>query len=162
MADSPPLHPDCRSLAPLIGVWRGEGEGDYPTIDAFRYVEELTFSHVGKPFLAMVQGTRDADDGRPLHSETGYLRPQSDGTVELVLAQASGVLEIDSGPVMTTAEGIELDLRSLEVPRSPTAKSVTQVRRRLLVSGDELVSEAWMAAVGLPIEKHLSAVLHRR
>ena len=109
----------------------------------------------------MVQGTRDADHGRPLHSETGYLRPQSDGTVELVLVQPSGVLEIDSGPVVTTADGVELDLQSLDVSRSPTAKSVTEVRRRLVVSGDELVSEAWMAAVGLPIEKHLRSVLRR-
>ena len=161
MTDPPALHPDCRSLAPLIGVWRGDGEGDYPTIDAFRYVEELTFSHVGKPFLAMVQGTRDFDHGGPLHSETGYLRPQSDGTVELVLVQPSGVLEIDSGPVVTTTDGVKLDLRSLDVPRSPTAKSVTEVRRRRVVAGDELVSEAWMAAVGLPIEKHLRSVLHR-
>ena len=158
----PPLHPDCRSLAPLIGVWRGEGEGDYPTIDAFRYVEELIVSHVGKPFLALVQATRDAADGRPLHSETGYLRPQPDGTVELVMVQPSGVLEIDSGPLVTTADGMELDMTSIDVSCSPTAKSVTEVRRRLVVSGDELVSDVWMAAVSRPMEKHLNSVLRRR
>ena len=29
------------------GVWRGEGEGTYPTIATFRYGEEATFSAVG-------------------------------------------------------------------------------------------------------------------
>ncbi len=161
MTDLPALHPDCVPLAPLLGVWTGEGEGDYPTIDAFRYTEELIFSHVGKPFVAMAQQTRDADTGLPLHAEAGYLRPQPDGTVELVLVQPSGILEIDSGPVESTSDGVELDLASLEVARSPSAKSVTEVRRRLAVSGDELVSEGWMAAVGIPIEKHLRAVLRR-
>ncbi len=161
MTQAAPLHPDCQTLEPLLGVWRGEGEGDYPTIDAFGYVEELTVSHVGKPFLAMAQKTRDADDGRPLHSEFGYLRPQPDGTVELVLVQAPGVIEIDSGPVVSTPDGVDLDLVSLHVAHSPSAKTVTEVRRRLVVSGDELTSEAWMAAVGIPIEKHLKAVLHR-
>ena len=148
-------------MAPLLGTWRGSGEGEYPTIDDFRYTEELTFSHVGKPFVAMAQRTRDADSGLPLHSETGYLRPQPDATVELVLVQPSGILEIDVGPLVATPDGIELDLSSIEVPRSPSAKSVTEVRRRLVVSGDELVSEVWMAAVGIPVEKHLRAELHR-
>jgi hypothetical protein len=158
---TPPLQPDCARLVPLLGTWQGRGDGDYPTIEAFSYTEELVFSHVGKPFVAMTQRTRDAEDGLPLHSEAGYFRPQPGGTVELVLAQPSGVLEIDSGPIVSTQDGLELDLTSLEVPLSPSAKKVTDVRRRLVVSGDELVSEVWMAAVGLSLEPHLRAVLHR-
>ena len=48
----PPLHPELEPLAGLLGAWRGEGAGEYPTIAPFRYGEELRFWHVGKPFLA--------------------------------------------------------------------------------------------------------------
>jgi len=145
----------------LLGVWVGRGDGQYPTIDSFRYTEQLSFAHVGKPFVAMSQKTRDAINGQPLHSEEGFLRPQSDKTVELVVAQPSGILEIDTGAIVSTDDGLELDLVSLEVPRAPSAKLVTEVRRRLVVSGDDLLAETWMAAVGIPIELHLRAVLHR-
>ena len=142
------LHPLCEPLAPLLGTWRGSGEGRYPTIDDFAYTEELVFGHVGKPFVSMVQRSRDLTTGAPLHAEAGYLRALGDGAVELALAQPSGIVEVDVGTVTPTADGLLVELESAQVGLTPTAKSVTAVRRRLSLSGSTLVSELWMAAVG--------------
>jgi len=106
------------------------------TIEEFDYLEELTFSHVGKPFLAMTQRTRDPRSDAPLHAEVGYLRPQPSRGIEMVLTQPTGVVEIHTG-------------------------SITEVRRRLEVTGDTLVSEMWMAAMGQPLTHHLRAELVR-
>lgn len=153
----PELHPDLTPLAFLLGTWRGEGTGDYPTIDAFAYLEEVTFGHVGKPFISYSQRTRDATSQLPLHAESGYLRPGADGAVELVVAQPSGIVEVDEG----TVEDQRIDLRSVIVHGSTTAKEVSQVLRRIEVSGVELSYEVDMAAVGRPIQFHLRATLHR-
>ena len=138
----------CLPLAPLLGTWRGTGRGSYPTIDDFAYTEELTFGHVGKPFLSMVQRSRDLSTGEPLHAEAGYVRALGDGAVELTVAQPSGITEVDVGTLTTTAGGLVVDLESAGVGLTPSAKSVTAVRRRLSLAGPTLVSELWMAAVG--------------
>ena len=142
------LHPRCEPLAPLLGTWRGRGQGSYPTIDDFDYAEELVFGHVGKPFLSMVQRSRDPSTGEPLHAEAGYLRALPGGAVELVVAQPSGIVEVDLGSATRTPEGVVIELASAGVGLTRSAKSVTAVRRRLCVTGATLVSELWMAAVG--------------
>ena len=80
MADAPPLHPQVRPLAFLLGEWQGEGEGSYPPdVEPFRYRETVHFWHAGKPFLAYQQRTAALDDGRPLHTEMGYWRLTTEG-----------------------------------------------------------------------------------
>ena len=69
MRTGPELHAACEALAPLLGTWRGPGEGHYPTIPDFSYLEELTFGHVGKPFLSMAQRTRDPQTDAPRSEE---------------------------------------------------------------------------------------------
>jgi hypothetical protein len=156
------LHPDLQALAPLLGTWQGRGSGNYPTIEPFDYLEEVTFAHVGKPFLVYGQKTRDATDGKPLHAETGYLRLPRPGHVELVLAHPSGITEIEVGTLTVDGTTIELDMTATQIGLTPTAKEVTALGRRFRVDGDELSYSMQMGAVGQPVQHHLSAVLHRK
>ena len=155
------LHPDVEVLSPLLGTWEGHGKGEYPTIDRFEYVESITFAHVGKPFLTYTQRTKAADDGRPLHSETGYLRAPGVDRVELVVAHPTGVTEIDEGSIEITDRGLILALGSTTIGLTGSAKTVTAVERQIEVDGDTFRYRLAMAAVGQPMTHHLEAHLIR-
>ena len=150
-----PLHPDVEPLAFLLGTWSGEGRGEYPTIEHFAYDETVVFGHVGKPFLAYTQ--RTVRNGMPAHAEVGYLRAVGAGRIELVLAHPTGVAEIEEG----TVEDGRIELRSMGVLRSSTAKDVVSLERSFTVEGGVLSYEVRMAAVGLPLQHHLAAELRR-
>jgi hypothetical protein len=159
---SPDLHPALEALAPLLGSWSGRGAGKYPTIQPFEYVEEVVFSHVGKPFLAYAQKTRTVADGNPLHAETGYLRVPQPGHVELVLAHPTGITEIEVGTFSVAGDVIELELSTAAIGLAPSAKEVTALSRSFRIAGDELSYSVRMGAVGLPLQDHLAAALRRQ
>lgn len=156
------LHPNLAPLAPLLGVWAGRGAGEYPTIEPFEYLEEVVFSHVGKPFLSYGQKTKAVADSKPLHAEAGYLRVPRPGQVELVLAHPSGITEIEVGTYSLSDNVIELELLTTSVGLTPTAKEVTALGRSFRIDGDELSYSLRMGAVGQPVQHHLSAVLRRQ
>jgi hypothetical protein len=151
------LHPDLEPVRFLVGSWRGAGRGEYPTIEPFRYTEEVSYvSGPAKPFLAYTQRTR-GEDGSPLHSEVGYLRMTPAGP-ELVIAQPTGLIEVHRG-VLT---GTGLEFRSLTVEASPTAKAVGTVVRRLSATEDDALSYTLdMAYADVPLTLHLEARLER-
>jgi hypothetical protein len=154
---APPLHPNVAPLAGLLGTWRGEGEGRYPTIASFRYGEQVRFWHVGKPFLAYEQRTWAADDRRPLHSESGYWRAGPDGHVEVVLAHPTGIVEVLEGRL----EAGRIDLASASVVCTSTAKRVSAIERHFELGDGVLRYTLAMAAVGVPLRPHLTAELRR-
>ncbi len=153
----PPLHEAVAPLAFLLGTWRGEGVGGYPTLEDFRYGEEVVFAHNGKPFLSYSQRTWALDDGRPLHAEVGYWRPQPDGTVELLLAHPTGIAELYYGRI----DGTRIELATDALVRTATAKEVTALKRLYGLVDGRLMYAVDMAAVGQPLLPHLSATLER-
>ena len=157
----PALHDSVAPLARLLGSWAGEGRGEYPTIESFGYREEITFGHVGKPFVAYGQKTRAVDDGRPLHAETGYLRLPAPGRIEVVLAHPTGIAEVQEGTVDDDDGVLVIEVATTTIARTASAKVVTALERSVRIDGDELTYTVRMAAVGLPLQHHLSATLRR-
>ena len=158
MAD---LHPGVAILAPLVGTWVGEGSGEYPTIEPFTYLEELTIGHTGKPFLTYTQRT-SGPDGRPLHAETGYFRVPAPGRIELVVAQPTGITEVDEGTVSVDGAVIDIIVDATSIGLATSAKDVTALSRSFHLDGGDLTYTVRMGAVGQPLQHHLAAVLHRR
>jgi len=151
------LHPALKPVAFLLGTWRGEGEGQYPTIKPFRYREEIRFTHNGKPFLNYTQRTEAIDTGQPLHGEAGYLRLVGDGRLEFVIAQPIGFAEISLGRV----NGQRIDVECASVGRTPTAKPVTSISRSLWLEGETLHYELKMGMGDFPLARHLVASFRR-
>jgi hypothetical protein len=158
---APPPHPDLAPLLFLLGRWEGAGVGGYPTIDSFQFGQEITFSHNGKPFLIYVSRSwlldADGNPGRPLGTETGYWRPQPDGHVEVLLAHPTGITEIYLGEV----SGTKIEMSTDVVARTSSAKEVTAGHRLYGLVGSDLAWAYDMAAVGQPLQPHLSAQLKR-
>jgi hypothetical protein len=156
---APEPHVDLRSLALLLGTWRGEGEGEYPTIDPFRYGEEMVFEDVGDTFLLYRQASWLLDDERtPLHFERGFLRIGAEpGSLELALAHPLGLTEVSEGRI----DGSDLFFTSDTIGRTRTGSAVSGLERRYHVDGDRLTYELDMAMDEIPMTRHLAAELRR-
>jgi hypothetical protein len=157
----PPLHASLAPLRFLIGRWEGAGVVGYPTIESAQFGQEVSFSHNGKPFLYYLSRTwlLDADGnlGRPLAMETGFWRPQPDNQLEVLLVHPTGITEIYLGQIT----GTKIELATDAVLRTSSAKDVTAGRRLYGLIGADLGYAYDMAAVGQPLQSHVSAQLKR-
>jgi len=161
VSDLPEL---VQPFAWLIGTWRGDGVGGYPTIEGgdFPYREEITFDCPGKPLLTFQSKTWAVDDGRPLALQTGFWRPTSPTEVEVILTVASGLVEILYGALVEGPSGVHVELNSDVIAHTATAKEVTHDKRMYAVRGGKLMYAMEMAAVGVKeLHPHLSAALDK-
>jgi hypothetical protein len=154
------LNPACLPLAWLLGTWEGAGVGDYPTIEAFRFGQQIAFGYVpGKPYLTYASSTWRLDDdgqiGAPLARETGYWRPQPDGEVEVLLTHPTGIVEIYLG----VSEPAKVELSTRGVLTTETAKPYRAGNRLYGLVNSRLMWVMDMAAMGHDLQPHVSAEL---
>jgi THAP4-like, heme-binding beta-barrel domain len=163
----PPLHKSVQPLLPFIGVWRGRGGGEYPTIEPFEYAQEIRISHDGRPFLSYESHawlvTPDGEKIRPGGREVGWWRPVTgaDGAptneIEAMFCTPTGIMELHIGRI----DGVKLEMSTDAVLRTATAKEVTAGQRLYGIVERDLLYAQGMAAVGQPMSNHLAARLTR-
>ncbi|RJQ76564.1 FABP family protein [Pseudonocardiaceae bacterium YIM PH 21723] len=158
------LHDACLALLPLVGVWRGEGEADYPSIDGpYRYGQQITFSHDGRPFLMYESRSwilnEDGSIKRLAARELGFWRPQADDTIEVLISHNTGIQELYVGkPLNNTSWEFGTDA----VVRTSTAKDTGGATRLYgIVDNGDLAYVEERAMSGHPLQPHISARLAR-
>ncbi|MFZ2173438.1 MAG: FABP family protein [Rhodococcus sp. (in: high G+C Gram-positive bacteria)] len=109
----PDLNPELLALLPLVGVWRGEGEGHDPAIGDYRFGQQIVVSHSGGAYLKWESQSWVLDSEgtyvRPDLHESGFWRMSGDGVpgseneevVELLLTHSSGIVELFYGQALT-------------------------------------------------------------
>jgi hypothetical protein len=155
------LAPELAPLAWLVGTWEGAGVVGYPTIESANFGQEIVCTHDGRPFLQWESRSWLLDEAgnkvRPLATELGFWRPGEDGDVELLLSHPTGIVELYYGK----AEPAKIELRTDGVLRSPNSKEYNAGHRLYGLVNSNLMWAMDMAAMGEPLQSHVSAELKR-
>lgn len=155
------------NLKLLSGVWAGNGSGQFPTIDPFRYREILRITtNEMEPGIAFEQTTwKLFDDGsaeEPLHWESGFFLVRDDGKIDLLNAQNSGRVEVLSGEMSvakSSPNAFTLNLRSVILAHDPQMR---QSRRIFTFQENQLTYSVDMATDKVAdIQSHLNCQLTR-
>ncbi|MCB0949063.1 MAG: FABP family protein [Mycobacterium sp.] len=169
LRDGANLDDTLLALLPLVGVWRGEGEGHDARGD-YRFGQQIVVSHDGGDYLNWeARSWRLDDDGgydRPHLRETGFWRfvddpsdPVESQAIELLLAHSAGYVELFYGRPLNQAAW---ELVTDALARSKSGLLVGGAKRLYgIVEGGDLayVEERVDADGGLV--PHLSARLSR-
>lgn len=158
----PGVHSALGGIAWLVGTWWGFGVGGYATLEGFKYEQEITFSSDGRPFLKYESASWIVDEEgnrlSPGAGEVGWWRPGADPReLEVLIAHHTGLVEIYVGEVTFS----KIDLATDVVARTATAKDVSGVKRLYGKVEEDLAYAIDMAAMGQPLQSHLSARLQR-
>lgn len=158
----PTLPEPLRPLAWLLGRWEGAGVVGYPTMTSVHFGQEIEVTHDGRSFLkwesrSWILDSETGERVRPSAVESGFWRPMDNGEVELLLAHPTGIVEMYYG----TIEPARIQLKTDGVLRSPHAKEYNSASRMYGLVDSQLMWVMDMAAVGHPLQSHLSAQLKR-
>ncbi len=158
------IHPLCARLAWIIGTWAGNGHGEYETIEPFEFGQELIFQQDGRPFIHYLSRSWIVDaEGqhvREAAQETGFIRPQEDGTLEFLLAHNTGFIETWHGELHPDQPRFEMSTDA--VVRTATAKEYVAGKRLYGYVNGDLLYAFDMAAMGKELQPHTHAQLERQ
>lgn len=163
------LHEALLALLPLVGVWRGEGEGRGEHGD-YRFGQQIIVSHDGSDYLVWESRswrlTESGEYERHALRETGFWRfvpdpndPSESQAIELLLANSGGYVELFYGRPRSQSSW---ELATDALARSRTGVLVGGAKRLygIVEDGDLAYVEERVDADG-GLVPHLSARLSR-
>ncbi|MCA0437955.1 MAG: FABP family protein [Austwickia sp.] len=157
------LPPVLAPLAWLVGRWEGAGVVGYPSMTAANFGQEVICSHDERAFLRWESRSWLLDDAgnqvRQSATELGFWRVLASGEIELLLTHPTGIVEMYVGAKDPVRPAVQL--RTDSVMRSPEAKAYNAATRMYGYVEGELMWAMDMAAMGHPLQSHLSARLKR-
>uniref|UniRef100_A0A8C5RPM0 THAP domain containing 4 n=3 Tax=Elapidae TaxID=8602 RepID=A0A8C5RPM0_LATLA len=151
------LNPVIEPLSWMLGTWLSDppGDGTFPSMKPFQYLEEVHISHVGQPMLNFSFNAFHPDTKKPMHRECGFIRIQPDtNKVAFISAQNTGLVEVEEGEV----NGQELSIASNSVARISFAKKphVEQITRKFRLNSEgKLEQTVSMSTTTQPMTQHL-------
>jgi len=150
-------------LYQLQGTWKGQGSGKFPTIDSFKYMEELTFEVNRKyPLIHYEQKTILIATQKPSHWESGFIRIIDDNMIEISNAQDSGRVEVLRGKMIQQSDaGFEILLVSTVLandPRMISTNRTFKLEDNTLECTQAMATNTTKEAVMFP---HLNSILNK-
>ena len=167
------LTPEIVPLSWLIGEWEGRGRLGAGEEDSEHFLQHVSFTHNGLPYLQYrAESWLTDDDGtrlRPLTVETGFWalerkQREEDGgfDISVSISHPGGISELYYGQI----KGPQIQLSTDMVMRGSHSKEYTAATRIFgLVDGNLLwrwdVATGKAPAGGSGLEAHASAILHK-
>lgn len=88
----------------LLGGWKGEGSGGFPTHDPFEYINRMNFKIVAdgfdnEPIIHFEEIGWVIEENKEVfkHWETGYFKPALNGRIEFYVCHNTGRVEVTYG-----------------------------------------------------------------
>ncbi|WP_067704193.1 FABP family protein [Nocardia jejuensis] len=162
----PDLSSSMLALLPLVGVWRGEGEGNDPDTGDYRFGQQIIVAHDGGDYLTWESRSwvidSEGEYAGPDLRESGFWRVGIDGddeVLELLLTHSTGIVELFYGQALTQSSW---ELATDVVIRSQSGAVVGGAKRLYgIVEGGDLGYVEERIAPDGALEPRLSARLQR-
>ena len=155
---------DIEKLNFLLGIWKGSGIADFPTINKTPYIEELSFVKSDDKSVIFYElktwVLENGEKGEPLSWQTGFITVnKKDCKYELSNAQNNGRVEVLSGSLEVNGNEIHL---SFESKAFGNDERLIKTTRDFYVEGNKMKYTMFLAIKASPqLSKHLEAELRK-
>ncbi len=145
------MNPAIEIITPLTwlkGLWEGRGKATFPTHGDFDYEDHMTFKLMERDFekepiihFEEIAWVIDQDKREFKHWETGFFKPESDGSIQLYICHNTGRIEIMYGKIKTfdlANRTFEVVFESASIRNDKGTKVAVASRRKFMFKDDVL------------------------
>jgi hypothetical protein len=167
LRSGPDLHPALLGLLPFVGLWRGRGQGGFPSAEDYNFGQEVRISHDGRPFLRYESRAWVLDDdSKPISEgavESGFWRPvlidgRPGNEMEATVLTPEGTAEIYVGTLVATTR---LEMATDAVAYTAGGLHLTGAHRLFGIVDGALLYAHEMSVDNSGLQPHMSARLLR-